>query len=137
MRFAVGVVIVGGCRGWHDPLPFDECQPYPLECESCLFEDDLVEDGPVLRVWQCEDPDLGLLQAIRRRAETAPAADTHFYTLDTGTRVASVREHDAPVPVCGEDHDEEWWGLILDCVDVCEIDDTLPETDPDLELCAL
>lgn len=119
---------VSACRGWHDPLPFDECQPYALMC-ACPYADDLdSEPQNILRHWQCETEDQ-TLDAIRRRSSDVAADDTHFYGADDGVRVASVREHDAPVGVCGQMLQEEWWGDILDCTAICEHDPSLPEAE--------
>jgi hypothetical protein len=119
------------CRGWHDPLPFEECQPYSLECSSCPYEDDLTTSpDEILRSWRCMSGELPL-DAIRRRSPMDSADDTHFYSADDGLRVASVRQHDVPVEACGRELLEEWWGEILDCVDQCEHDPTLPEAELD------
>jgi hypothetical protein len=131
------VALFAGCRGWHDPIPFDECQPYPLECAACTFEQELGEDDlGLLRVWRCTLDDGTELDAIRRRVLTLPADDTRFYDAETGDRVAALRVHDDPVPVCGEPLREEWWGEILPpCGDVCEHDPELADADEALEAC--
>lgn len=132
----LGFSLLVGCRDWHDPLPFDECQPHALECEACVFDDDVASaPGTLLRVWECEDETFGPLLSIRRRAINVPASDTHFYDSETRLRVASVRTHDDVVPVCGRELTDEWWGEILDCVDLCEREPSLPESDPELEVC--
>jgi hypothetical protein len=132
------IVLVAGCRGWHDPLPFDECQPYPLECAECSFDGDLATDAlGLLRVWRCELEDDGTeLDAITRRLVSLPADDTHFYDAVTGLRRAAVRAHDEPMPVCDEERSEEWWGEILGACDaVCEHDPELADADPALPAC--
>ncbi|MEQ1506333.1 MAG: hypothetical protein ABMB14_29145 [Myxococcota bacterium] len=140
-RLAVGGLVA--CRGWHDPIPFDECQPYPLECPACTLEDELaLPEADLLRDWRCDvvpaEPDDGAevrtLEAVRRRSANVPADDTHLYDAD-GVRVASVREHDDPIGVCGVETDEEWWGEIVDCAPRCEIDPSLPDADPTLSPC--
>jgi hypothetical protein len=127
------ILLVAGCRGWHDPLPFEECQPYSLEC-ACPYEEELsTSPEQIVRHWRCQS-DGQLLDAVRRRSPAGTADDTHFYSVDDGLRVASVREHDVPVEACGRELTEEWWGEILECEDQCEHDLTLP--DAELEACA-
>jgi len=132
------IVLAAGCRGFLEPPPFDECQPYPLECADCSFEEDLGTDTlGLLRVWRCALEDDGTeLDAITRRVASLPADDTHFYEATTGVRRAAVREHDEPVQVCGEERSEEWWGEILPaCAPVCEHDPELADADPTLDAC--
>jgi hypothetical protein len=128
---------VAACRDWHDPIPFEECQPYALECADCSFEQDLATgDTGLLRVWRCVLDDGTELDAVRRRVVSLPADDTHFYDASTGERRAAVREHDDPVPVCGEERSEEWWGEILPACDpVCEHDPDLEDADEALGGC--
>lgn len=122
-----------GCRGWHEPPPFGECQPYELQC-ACPFEEDLaLEPAAILRIWQCQADDQ-LLDAVTRRSFASD--DTHFYSAEDGLRVASLRAHDAPAEACGRQLEQEWWGAILDCQPVCEHDPSLPEADPALPACA-
>lgn len=131
------VFAAAGCRGWHEPVPFDVCQPYALACDRCDLATELAApDPPILRDWWCDDAALGRLEAVRRRSTAADADDTHFYDVTSGDRVAAVREHDVPVDLCGREVDAEWWGAVLTCVDACEVDPGLPDADPELPPCA-
>lgn len=140
-RWSVLVAVLG-CRGYHPDLPFEECQPYPLQCASCAFADDAADDTELLRLWRCEADGGRTFDAIRRAAvdeETQTlleATDTHFYDAETGLRVAAVREWDEQVDVCGRMLEEEWYGEILGpCEPVCEHDPSLQEADPALAAC--
>lgn len=136
VALAAALAVVSACRGYHDPVPFDECQPYPLACADCPLDDEL-GDAPqdILRYWRSEDPALGAVDAVRRRAVDADADDTHFYDDETGLRVAAVRTYDAPVDLCGVTVDDEWWGAILDLADLCEHEPSRPDADPALPAC--
>jgi hypothetical protein len=112
-----------------------DCLPYELECSTCTLESTLALPD-LLRHWRCEDPDLGELVAVLHRSDALDADDEHYYDAD-GQRVAARRLHDQPVPVCSEatPGTEEWWGAILDCAALCEVDPSLPLADPSLPPC--
>jgi len=133
--FAVIVAgLVAGCRDYHEPAAFSDCQPYRLQCATCTYADDAADDTDLQRIYVCELPDGELLDAVQRRAPDADADDTHFYDRGDGFREAAVRVHDEAIDVCGRDLREEWYGDILDCVPICEAAD-LPDADPDLPSC--
>jgi hypothetical protein len=130
-----GLTTAAGCREYHEPLPFDECQPYDLACPTCLFEQDLAETG-LYRVWSCEDPVVGVLDVVQRRATQHAADDTRFYDAETGLRIGALRMYDELTDVCGRDLREEWYGTpVEDCEPLCEHRDDLPRADPELPRC--
>lgn len=128
MRNALIGVVCVACRGWHAPVPAGGCQPYALEC-ACPYGDELTTDpDAIVRSWRCEAEDQ-TFDAVRRIPAQSGAVDTYFYRTTDHFRAASLREHEAPVDVCGELQTEEWWGEILACVDLCEHDPSLPEAE--------
>lgn len=130
------LLLVTGCRGWHDPVPFEECQPWALDCPECTFDQDRGEaPGEQLRVYRCATGTGSEVDAVRRPAVEVEGADTRFYDAESGARRAALREHQEPVEICGETVDEEWWGEVLDCEPVCEWEPALPEADPSLPAC--
>lgn len=136
MRSVILWVGLLGCRDFHDPLPFEECQPYPLTCRDCTFADDRSEGQGRLRVWACATPGGTRYDAVRRRSFTEAADHTHFYDAVTGLRQAALRSHDAPTDVCGTLMDESWYGEILDCsVPLCEHEPDDPDADEALPPC--
>ncbi|MCA9491427.1 MAG: hypothetical protein KC621_15955 [Myxococcales bacterium] len=131
---------VVGCRGYHErDQPRDtslfSCLPYGLECPSCTLEAELAEPDP-LRHWQCEDPALGTLVGVTRTGDGVTAIDTHYYDTD-GLRVAAHRAWDEEVPICDKSTlgTDEWWGDILDCSAICEVDPSLELADATLPAC--
>jgi len=132
---AVGASV--GCRGYQDPLPFEDCQPYVLECGLCTIEDDLAQTGGLRRAYRCETGDGVAYDVVLRDAEDPTAdEDLHYYDPDSGYRAAAERRYPEPVDVCGKDRDVEWYGEILDdCEIVCELDGTLVDADPELASC--
>lgn len=127
------------CRNWHEADQPDDtalfgCLPYALECPSCTLAEDLAQPDAT-RHWRCEDPSLGTLDGVARRATDAPADDEHYYDQDG--RVAAHRIHDQEIPICEKSTlgVDEWWGAILDCAAVCEVDPSLPDADPTLPAC--
>jgi hypothetical protein len=133
----LAVMGLGACREYQEPLPFEDCQPYLLECALCTYEDDVAEVDGLRRAWRCETPDGSLYDAVLRDGDLEePTDDIHYYDPDDGYRLAAERRYDAPVDVCGLERDVEWYGLIIeDCEVVCELEPDLPEADPEIETC--
>jgi hypothetical protein len=130
----LGLFVGMGCRNAQESVPFEDCQPYPLECATCDFSDDL--DGVIDRVYRCETDDGEQLDAVQRPGIDQPTTDTHFYEVGGGFRVAASRRYNKIIDVCGKDRDVEWYGEILeDCVPICELDASLPEADEALPSC--
>ncbi|HHO50200.1 MAG TPA: hypothetical protein ENK18_04830 [Deltaproteobacteria bacterium] len=136
MRSALLWLGLLGCRDFHEPLPFEDCQPYPLTCRDCTFADDRSEAQGRLRVWACQTPEALRYDAVLRRAFVEPADDTRFYDPATGLRRAALRSHDVPTDVCGTSMDQSWYGEILDCAPLCEHEPNDPDADPTLPLCS-
>jgi hypothetical protein len=142
MRAVALLAIAFGCRGYHPDRPFEECQPYALQCPTCTFADDAADAARLLRLWRCETTDGRAMDAATRVAVDEvtlvllDAEDTRFYDADSGLRIAAVRRWDEPIDVCGVELDEEWYGEVLgDCFELCEYDPQLERADPELGRC--
>lgn len=133
------VALLVACRDYQEDLPFEDCQPYILECALCTFDDDVLADEGLRRTYRCETADGLDYDAVLRDGQSDdgdPTDDVHYYDPDEGYRLAAERRHDADVDVCGKQRDVEWWGEILDdCEVVCEIDPSLPDADSTLPAC--
>ncbi len=132
-----GAVSLGACREYQEPLSYEDCQPYVLECALCTFDDDVAEAAGLRRAWRCETPDGTQYDAVLRDGDLEPSTDdVHYYDPEQGNRLAAERRFSEPTEVCGEDHDVEWYGEVVeDCEVVCELDGTLPEADDTVDLC--
>jgi len=135
--WVAGAVWLGGCREYQEPLSYEDCQPYQLECALCTYEEDVAEAAGLRRAWRCETPEGDQYDAVLRDGDLEEATDdVHYYDPDKGSRLAAERRFSEPTEVCGEEQDVEWYGEILeDCEVVCELDGTLPEADDSAELC--
>ncbi len=139
VRLVIGGMLLGmaGCRDYHDPLPFEDCQPYTLECALCTYEEDLAQEQGLRRAYRCVTGDGASYDAVLREGDLDTSTDdVHYYDPDSGFRVAAERRYPEPIDVCGLERDVEWYGEILeDCEIVCELEVGLPEADPQLEAC--
>jgi len=138
MRLALSCLVAStlGCRDYHAPADFEDCQPYALQCATCNYDDDANDSTDLQRIYVCERDNGDRYDAVQRRAADADADDTHFYDIADGLREAAVRTHDQAIDVCGRDLTEEWYGTIFDdCEPVCEVVPGLDDADPDLPDC--
>ncbi len=131
----VSLAVGAGCREYHEPVPFDACHPYALECPTCSYVDEAADDVGLLRLWRCEDPEVGVVNAAMRVNLTIDAVDMLFYSVETGLRISAVQRFGSPSDVCGRELDEAWYGMVLSCEDRCEHDADLDEADPEMPAC--
>ena len=59
------VALLVACRDYQEDLPFEDCQPYILECALCTFDDDVLAD----------------IAAAHRRVETRHASGAVIVTM--------------------------------------------------------